>query len=191
MITNGLAIFIGLLMYIINILFRIYKIFILKQKFYPIEKSIFIFVFFAYISGLLYVTLFPIPIDVDLINDRISEGFEEENNFIPLRSIINIISESSLTTILTQIGGNLLLLFPLAIFIQLVFNNLTLKIRGVFIIGFLSSLIIEMSQLTISNLIGFTYRSFDVDDLILNTLGFFIGYFSYKFVYPIRNLFFE
>ncbi|WP_080009747.1 VanZ family protein [Bacillus subtilis] len=47
-------------------------------------------------------------------------------------------------------------------------------------------------QFTISSAIGLTYRSFDVDDLILNTLGSTIGYLFYKFVYPmVRQELFE
>ncbi|MGE6631758.1 VanZ family protein [Bacillus sp. NPDC077027] len=191
MMTNGLAIFIGLLMYILFILFRICKVVFLKGKRYPIEKSIFIFGFFAYLSGLLCVTLFPIPIDMDLMNDRISEGFAEENNLIPLKTIIKTIRASSLSIIVTQIGGNLILLFPLGIFIPFFFNQSSLKIQGVLIIGFFASFIIEMSQLMISFLIGFTYRSFDVDDFILNTIGFCLGYLSFKYLYPLRNFIFE
>lgn len=46
---------------------------------------------------------------------------------------------------------------------------------GVFVI-----LIIEASQLVLSYLYGFTYRIFDVDDIILNTIGLLIGVILYR-----------
>lgn len=57
--------------------------------------------------------------------------------------------------------------------------------KRVIVSGFIFSLIIETSQFTISSKIGLTYRSFDVDDLILNTVGAGLGFIFYKFVYPI------
>ncbi|MCR5736682.1 MAG: VanZ family protein [Eubacterium sp.] len=44
------------------------------------------------------------------------------------------------------------------------------------ITGFVLSMIIESSQLLVNLLIGYNFRTFDVNDLIFNTLGTIIGY---------------
>ena len=43
-------------------------------------------------------------------------------------------------------------------------------------VGFGLSLAIELGQLAVSLLLGFTYRQADVDDLIVNTFGAAAGY---------------
>ena len=73
-----------------------------------------------------------------------------------------------------NIGGNLILLIPLGIYIHFIKRNLGMK--HIVIMGFTTAMVIELIQLSISLLLGYSYRSFDVDDLILNTIGFIIGY---------------
>ncbi|EDL66671.1 VanZ family protein [Bacillus sp. SG-1] len=70
---------------------------------------------------------------------------------------------------------NLLLLVPMGVYLSLL-----LKIRNskhALLIIFLSSLVIETGQLAFSYLGIIEGRVFNVDDLILNTTGGFIGYF--------------
>ncbi|MCM3110968.1 VanZ family protein [Lederbergia lenta] len=69
---------------------------------------------------------------------------------------------------------NLIMLLPLGIYLSLLFNINTVK-KAVLIV-FLSSFIIEISQLILSGFGIISIRTFDVDDLILNTLGGYIGY---------------
>jgi glycopeptide antibiotics resistance protein len=136
---------------------------------------------FIYFTGVVTVTLFPIPIDARLIEDNISGGFEEQNNFIPLNSIIGILSTGFDTIILTQLGGNLALLFPLGCLMPLLSKFNTLK--RILLLGFLASIVIELLQFGISQFIGFTYRSVDIDDILLNTIGAGMGYIAYKYLY--------
>ncbi|MCF7619728.1 VanZ family protein [Bacillus sonorensis] len=175
---------VGLCTYVIFILVRIFKVFIFKKKPYPIEKSIFILATFVYFSGLISVTIFPIPVDQKLIEDTISGGFYEKNNFIPFNSIINTFSTGFISTIITQIGGNLILLFPFGFLLPLIIENFK-SLKRIIFLGFLTSLLIETLQFTLSLWIGFTYRSFDVDDLLLNTIGSVIGFLTFKLIYPI------
>lgn len=51
--------------------------------------------------------------------------------------------------------------------------------------GFGISLTIELIQFVCGLFIGYNYRSFDVDDLILNTLGTIIGLLLYKLFYGV------
>ncbi|GLO64561.1 VanZ family protein [Oceanobacillus sp. ISL-73] len=63
---------------------------------------------------------------------------------------------------------------PLGVYISLLWK--TLRLEHVALIIFLSSLTIEISQLALGSLGFVICRSFDVDNLILNTLGEVIGY---------------
>lgn len=50
--------------------------------------------------------------------------------------------------------------------------------------GVLSSVIVEGLQFSISFVLGFNYRTVDVDDVILNTLGTIIGYGVLRLLAP-------
>ncbi|MEK4688121.1 VanZ family protein [Bacillus sp. FSL M8-0256] len=177
--------------YVLFIVYRLIAVFVLKKPRYTIEKSIYILAAFVYLTGVICMTLFPIPTDPLLIHDRAAEGFQETNNLIPFNTIKDALTGSSLSVTVYQLGGNIILLFPLGCFLPLLFKRMR-KAKRVIIAGFIASLIIETSQFTISSTIGLTYRSFDVDDLILNTIGSAFGYLFYKFVYPmVRQELFE
>jgi glycopeptide antibiotics resistance protein len=74
----------------------------------------------------------------------------------------------------TQILGNLVLLFPLAIYIPLMYKKLS-NVFVVVLICFLVSLMIEVIQLATK------FRSADVDDVLLNTAGAAVGAFIFWF----------
>lgn len=74
---------------------------------------------------------------------------------------------------------NLLMLIPLGIYLSLLFN-ITLVKKAAAIV-FLTSLTIETYQLIFSFL-GFFTRTFNVDDLILNTLGGVIGFVVWQVI---------
>jgi glycopeptide antibiotics resistance protein len=72
-----------------------------------------------------------------------------------------------------QIVGNVVMLLPLGLFIPLNFSKIR-KFLPVVSLCFLTSVLIELMQLITS------YRSTDVDDVILNTTGACIGFLIYK-----------
>jgi glycopeptide antibiotics resistance protein len=49
-----------------------------------------------------------------------------------------------------------------------------------FLTGLAAAITIELSQLAISLSVGVPYRIFDVDDIILNTLGVMLGWALWK-----------
>jgi glycopeptide antibiotics resistance protein len=82
-----------------------------------------------------------------------------------------------------QVIGNLVMLLPLGIFIPLLFHKLS-GFLPVFFICLLASVSIELMQLITS------YRSTDIDDVILNTAGAVVGYLIYlllRLVFANRN----
>jgi glycopeptide antibiotics resistance protein len=78
-----------------------------------------------------------------------------------------------------QIGGNLLLLAPLG-FILPVLSARFERFRATLATVFGVSLGIEVLQLVASLLLGFAWKSFDVDDLILNTIGGVAGWIAIR-----------
>lgn len=93
----------------------------------------------------------------------------EGNNFIPFKEIFRYDFSSNL--FFKIIIGNVLLFMPYGFFLGKYGVKKSYKI-ALFLI-FLASLSIELTQLAIG-------RIFDIDDIILNCLGGFIGYFIYS-----------
>jgi glycopeptide antibiotics resistance protein len=67
---------------------------------------------------------------------------------------------------------------PLGVFIGLYKSNYLFN--NVILLVFLSSLLIEITQLFISLVTGYPSRVFDTSDLILNTIGGLIGWWFLK-----------
>lgn len=123
-------------------------------------------VFFLYMLALVSVTLFPIRINM-LSNNVVSY------NFIPFKSILHILKQGS-HLILRNIAGNIIIFIPLGFLLPFILAKVD-KIKKIGLFGFTISVIIELVQLT-----GIPERkTVDIDDLILNVAGTFIGFILY------------
>lgn len=160
-----------------TVLYLIMALSIWMKKRTPLRRRIILSVFFVYLLVVGSITLFPLPYQKNFIDASISNGAGQSNNFIPFKTILPIITQNSLLSniFLTNIVGNILLFAPFGFLCPLIFRKLNMATKVIWI-GFAASLLVESSQLIISSIIGFTYRSFDVDDLIVNTLGVIVGY---------------
>jgi glycopeptide antibiotics resistance protein len=130
-------------------------------------KSIASFIFVSYIFLVFSVTFFPIPITPADI--QIYTTMDLKNNYIPVVNSLNLLNSPS--DAFHQILGNLVMFIPFGFFIMIYINKITKTVA----FGFLFSLFIETTQLIVSNILGATYRIFDVDDMILNIIGTLIG----------------
>ncbi|MEK5236653.1 VanZ family protein [Paenibacillus sp. FSL L8-0470] len=90
-------------------------------------------------------------------------------NFIPLATISNTFDNLTSHTLL-NVGGNIALFLPYGMFLMLQSGGQRISLLYVLIRSLGLSLLLECAQAILS--IG----TFDVDDLILNTLGGVIGY---------------
>lgn len=152
----------------------------IKKKKTFLEHLIFT-TFYIYISLVIKVTIFQIPIDKLLLTHLHSvEGYPV--NLIPFKSISNFYSDGDQRTFLKQVGGNILMFIPTGCYIPLIMKKIV-NLGKTMIIAIMASLLIELTQALISSLIGFGYRSVDVDDIILNTFGALIGYLFLRFVF--------
>ncbi|MDP2090738.1 MAG: VanZ family protein [Candidatus Gracilibacteria bacterium] len=164
-------------LYIISIPIYVIFIIVLKVKKIRFNKILLYSLFYFYIISLLAVTLFPIPIqglnEIGIYN-------KDTNNYIPFMSIIDIINKQlDIIIKIKQIIGNIVLFIPMGFFVPLIWENKKF-INKTLLIVLLCTIGIEITQLFISNLIGFSYKITDVDDILLNSLGGIIGFYLYK-----------
>jgi len=97
-------------------------------------------------------------------------------NIIPFKSIMwyaNGIDHINLSTILYNLFGNIAIFIPLGFFLPVLFKKCT-NVKNVLIYSFLASFLIEVIQFVAHR------GQSDVDDIILNVVGAYIGYLSYK-----------
>ena len=120
-----------------------------------------------YLICLIEVVLFPLP-DIE----KIASMHGYRGQFIPFNFISDIANDRSLASIL-QVLLNILMTVPFGFFFKFFLN---MERRNIILLTFLLSLTIELAQLTG---LFFTYPGsywlFDVDDLMANTLGGFLG----------------
>lgn len=180
MFINRIAAFIiGIPIIFIIEIFRYFKIKSQKKKFLC-TKEISIGLLFIYLIVLISITLLPLHINTTgrAMLDR------PEPNVIPVfntvKDIVNShleLRHSMIEFWIINILGNLILLTPLAVLAPLISNKFR-TYKSVMLLCFLVSLSIELIQY-ISYFFG-TFRSVDIDDVILNTLGALIGFSVFK-----------
>jgi glycopeptide antibiotics resistance protein len=104
--------------------------------------------------------------------DMIVYNFKRAN-LVPFKTILLFIkSRLAMRDIVGNLLGNILGFIPFGILVPMLFKQIA-TLRNVLIGALLLSLIFEVIQLI------FVLGSFDVDDLLLNTIGAAIGYYIY------------
>jgi len=150
------------------------------------------FIFICYLYVLLKVILFKFgDIDLPFLFRQFSESLERpermlnhlqyQGNLIPFHEIAKYFSElSSDDNAWSTVNfiGNILAFIPLGFMLPLVFRNARMTIGRITLFCFGASLFLELTQLWLY--IG----TFDVDDLLLNTLGGAIGGTLIRFMSP-------
>jgi len=146
------------------VLFPILIIFnILRKR--PLFSRIRYIVITSYILVIMQLTLLPL-----VPNQPPLEWSEISYNLHPFETIVRSVQHDYFVVGIRNIVGNIVLLLPLGLLLKL--NG---HLRAV-LIGFSISLMIEILQVVLTKLGSILPRSFDIDDLILNTLGLYIGY---------------
>ncbi|MEH7178293.1 VanZ family protein [Neobacillus vireti] len=154
------------------IIYRVVVLVVKKQI--SIKNELIKVLFYFSVTFIYSLTLFPFPF-YDYPNME-SGGI----NLTPFESIYNLLTHSNFMYTLRNIVGNILLFMPLGFSIPLRFK--VNKFWKVIIFGFFTSCLVEVIQLLTS------IRSFDVDDLILNTLGAIIGFVLFRLFDKVRPL---
>ncbi len=97
-------------------------------------------------------------------------------NLVPFQSIMNHLHGDALARAfaLNNILGNIVLFFPLGVYIALLNRNKKVSFHVCFIA--LVSILAECAQY------GFSVGTADVEDVILNTVGGFMGIFTFQLI---------
>ena len=145
-----------------------------------IGREIVLFVFSLYLLVVASMTVVPA---------RWTTGTGQAFNLVP---VVNLISEFTPPpgsppegVAVRNLLGNLGLLLPLGVFLPLLWRRFH-GLRSVLLAGFLTAFFIEVSQFAMRS-IG-SYRTADIDDVLLNTLGAGIGYYIYKAATAVLSL---
>jgi len=132
-------------------------------------KRVFVNLLFCLsIIGILLVTVYP---------NTYGTGMRRIINIVPFVGMYKIMFHSvDITVPIRNLGLNILLFVPFGFFLTLKKTSFQKKLKlFVILSGFLFSLFIEMEQFAFP-----TGRSADIDDVILNTIGTFLGYLIWK-----------
>lgn len=153
-----------------------YIIFVLKKRQglnVDIKKEMILLVFVTYLCAVLAVTVAPVPIS------RLSNPSQPNLNFKPFiytyhQFIISLSDpdENNLHAALENIFGNILMFIPIGILLPMIFVSWR-SVKKVTLVCFVFSCLIEFTQFILGKF-G-TFRTVDIDDVILNTLGGFLG----------------
>ncbi|MEU6276002.1 VanZ family protein [Streptomyces populi] len=114
----------------------------------------------AFAVVLARLTLEPSPASTTLIHDNLHPG----------ASLRAYLDQPQLRDAVKQIGGNLVLGVPFGVLLPVVFP----RTRGILRVLALTAVVMLLVELVQGALI--TGRSFDIDDVILNTTGALVGY---------------
>ena len=130
-----------------------------------------------YAFEVLYITILPFPLDK--LGAESLQMMATNSSYINLIPIIGLF-KYDLYSLVRQVVGNIVLFIPLGFLLPIVSG----KCKGVGTIikySFIASLFIEALQLIISIfVVKAPIRVFDINDLILNTLGAVVGYILYS-----------
>lgn len=146
-----------------------------------LKREMILNIFFIYMLCLVSLTLFPLRINFDENYHWISV------NLIPIIGTIKAITNTTKDAVwhdyiikfwIMNIVGNLVLMFPLGVLIPVLWNKYNSMIK-ITLIALCLSLSIETIQLA-SCYIGNVGRAFDIDDILLNTVGASLGFVFYK-----------
>src|SRR5690554_1163807 len=124
--------------------------------------------FLAYIFFLLYLVFFSKNYGRDIVHNHF--------NLIPFKSIIEfVLNSANARAFWVNIVGNIVSFLPMGFFLPIVISGLN-KIVRTTVVVLLISTIIEINQFI------FKVGVFDLDDIILNTIGGLMGFCIYRFV---------
>lgn len=133
------------------------------------------------------ICFFPFPYQDELLESMISNNEGLSNNFIPFCTIISILKDTityhSYIILCYQFFGNIILFIPLGFSSFYYFKNNKRFLRTV-CFSLLISFFVEAEQGLFNSMLRVNYRSVDIDDIILNTMGGILGYSFAAIIVP-------
>ncbi|MCM3727132.1 VanZ family protein [Neobacillus cucumis] len=132
-------------------------------------------VYIAILSKLILFKYIPLSQIIEHFNFTYDGYHWRDNNFVPFKTIYfyMYLADINLNIRIENLVGNIIGFAPFGFILPLLSKGFQ-KLSTVTIATFILSLTFEIIQLV------FEFGSFDVDDLILNTLGGILGYIPFK-----------
>jgi len=160
-------------------------------------KTILRCILVLYLLGVIGITLFPLPVLPSTISVERAAGpaGHIQHNLVPGKCFTDASraaeeakrhgygAASSLWLYIKPVVGNLLMLLPLGYLLPWVSDRWRRWWRTVAAVA-ATTVAIEILQLLGTIAYGFSYKSFDVDDLWLNLLGGLMGYGLFRLTAP-------
>ena len=148
---------------------------IAKAKKFEIQNMVLFTLFLVYMNILLSITLFPIPIGNAIDWYRANpKGY----NFIPFHTV-ELYTRMPITLFFFQVCGNVVIMMPFGFLLPFIVKK-TMKLPKAMLVFLAASIGIETMQFLIGFSLGIRYRTVDIDDIILNTFGAFLGYVMFR-----------
>jgi len=158
-----------------------------KYGYFSLWSSVFVFSFIFYSLSAYFLVILPLPMTRDTCSLQVGEVVHYQ--LLPFYFVWDIFKDASIQlsqpstyiNIFRQgaflpAAFNFLLLFPLGVYMSYFFSDRSYWKRALFI-GFAVSLFFEVTQITgLYGLYNCPYRMFNVDDLLLNSLGSLTGF---------------
>ncbi len=133
-------------------------------------------IFILYMTTLIGATMFPVIIDNSMT--AASSDPSDRIKLIPFMTIAEELTETSAFNAFVQIAGNIVMTVPFGLLFALLYP---IKHKYICIIAAAAlPLWIELTQLILDIITGTWYRTFDVDDIILNFSGIMLGFLIYR-----------
>ncbi len=154
--------------------------FAVKNRRFDIKRELQLLLVYVCLIVVARITFFPMRKVDGIIQPLVFDSanvFPFRTNFIPL---VNLFDYEIMSEAVINFVGNTTMFIPMGIIWPIVYKELDTQIKTI-AAGAGLSLFIEILQLP------FYDRVSDVDDLLLNTLGFAMGYGIYRLVKFIKN----
>lgn len=158
-----------------------------RQKRISKNRTLLCCIFILYMTAVISLTMFPLVYDKSFSTP--SDNISNRLHLIPFEVISGMITRGIPQYSILQIGGNLIMTIPFGFaVIPILMPKIKKQQRLFFIIlAFAFPIWIELTQLLIGASFGTFYRTCDIDDVILNSTGIFIGYGLYFLFLKIRK----
>ncbi len=133
----------------------------------------------AHVAILANVSLFPVPVDPAVV----AAGRAAANasagggglSLVPFTTIGPVVAGEALPYVTRIAILNVFVLTPAGVYLPLLFRSL--RSRAALVpLAIAGGASVEASQLAISTLLGYHYRTVDIDDAILNAIGIVVGW---------------
>ncbi len=148
-------------------------VFILRHRKHSFSYLVCFFIFGLYVLHAVAVTFFPLPI---------GEAYAQTMRDVRLMSFVNFIPfhfnwSDFPELVMRGIVQNVVLTIPFGFGLNFVAH---IKAKSFLWLAPAVGLGIETAQLAIALMLGYPYRVVDVNDMLLNALGVWIGYVSFR-----------